>query len=96
MAKYAVKKYVSVEATVVVIVDADSKEDAVDKAADLFSMNGSDAIQTDSGGWKASVTFKPPADVEVQHAKVPRKALYITAMSGPDEIKTAKLLKVGP
>lgn len=89
-AKYEVKQAVLIELTAVIIVDADSKEDAVEKAQELFAGSSYEAIDTKSMGWKASVTLKPPPDHLAALKRTDIKAEYVQGIGGPGPARAKK------
>ena len=63
MAKYKVNKVLVIQATVQIIVEADSVEDAEAAACEIVPSNIGNDYRT--AGWKAKVQAKPPKGVEV-------------------------------
>lgn len=63
MAKFRVRKVLIVQASIDLIVEADSADEADSRACDLVPSNI--ATVYPDAGWKARVEFTPPRDVEV-------------------------------
>lgn len=80
MAKYEVTTDLIVHTRVVVTVEADSKEDAINAASDLLP-NNFDREQAKK--WKAKVDLKAPKGIEIRVAK----AYHFEQASGADKAK---------
>jgi hypothetical protein len=78
MAKYRVRKTLIVHATVDVIVEADSADDADAAASQQVPSNIGTAYP--DAGWKARVEITPPAGVEVVSRKL--KTTWIDSTDG--------------
>lgn len=84
MAKFEVTTEIVLYCPVKLIVEAQSKDDALDAASALIPINIQDAATTDRP-WKAAVEVKPPQNVQVVTTRL--KAVNISATSGGEKVR---------
>jgi hypothetical protein len=80
MSRYEVETDLIVHVKIKLVVEADSKAEAINAAADLLPTN-SDMARAQ--GWKATVALKPPKGVEITSAK----PYHFEQASGADKAK---------
>jgi hypothetical protein len=85
MPKFEISTSIVLEVPVKIVVEADSKDDALDVLSGLIPMNAHEAHNTRNKGWKATADIKPPKGVSI--ASNPAKAAVVTAASGSEKIK---------
>jgi hypothetical protein len=85
MSRYEVTIQLNIYCPIRVIVEADSKEDALDLTAELIAPSVADAAYERNRGWKATLTVTPPKGVEVANRTL--KATVISQYSGGEKVK---------
>jgi hypothetical protein len=87
MPKFEISTSIVLEVPVKIVVEADSKDDALDMLSGSIPMNASEAHDTRNKGWKATAQIKPPKGESLILTSDSAKASIITATSGSEKIK---------
>jgi hypothetical protein len=85
MSRYEITMQLNILCPLRVVVEADSKEDALDLAAEIIAPSVADAADERNRGWKATLTITPPKGVEVANRTL--KATVISQTSGGEKVK---------
>ena len=89
MSRYEITIQLNILCPLRVVVEADSKEDALDLAAEIIAPSVADAAYERNRGWKATLTVAPPKGVEVANRTL--KATIISQTTGGEKVR--KLLE---
>ena len=87
MPKFEISTSIVIEVPVKIVVEADSKNDALDVLSGSIPLSAHEAYETKNKGWKATAQIKPTKGESLILTSDSAKASVITATSGGEKIK---------